>query len=169
MALTTSARVLGSLSSSPSMRLRNVTSPDPPRARCGSLLVPASRHQGRQVGVNVPGALGPIGADEVVDSGALSRPAGQRGAAPELHIVGMRADGERHRWRREPHVCGARLRVQALSCRRPGMRRKVAMRHRDLLRADFDRARRAPGAGVRRATRPPRMVATGRRRCPRPS
>ena len=43
----------------------------------------------------VPAALGAVGADEVVDDGAGRRPLGERGAAAELDVVGVGADGER--------------------------------------------------------------------------
>ncbi len=78
-------------------RFRRPTSTDRPavddRRRRPALRLPR-RHQGAQVGAGVPTALGPVGEDQVVDPAPGRRPLGQRGAAAELDVVGMGADGQ---------------------------------------------------------------------------
>ena len=61
-----------------------------------ALLVAATGDERRQVGVDVPRALRPVGAHEVVDDAPGRRPLGERAAGAELHIVGVGGDGQRH-------------------------------------------------------------------------
>src|SRR4029079_5280774 len=65
------------------------------------LLFLTSGHPGRAAGVWIPGALRPVGADEEVHLGARVGPLGERGAAPELDVVGVRPDREDAFGRRE--------------------------------------------------------------------
>ena len=50
--------------------------------------------EGVGVGVDVPGALRPVGADQEVDGGTGGSPLGEGGATLELDVVGMGADRE---------------------------------------------------------------------------
>ena len=62
----------------------------------GPLLGLAGCDQRGGVLVGVPGALRAVGEDQVVHDAAGGGPLGQRGAAPELDVVGVGADGQRH-------------------------------------------------------------------------
>ncbi len=62
-----------------------------------ALLVLAARRKGRDVDVGVPGALGPVGAHQVVDGAAVGRPLGEQPTTSELDVVGMGADRQRRR------------------------------------------------------------------------
>ena len=60
-----------------------------------ALLDLATRRERADVGVGVPRPLRAVGAHEVVDDASVGGPLGERRAAPELDVVGVRADRQR--------------------------------------------------------------------------
>ena len=65
------------------------------------LLLLAQGDERRFVLLGVPTPLRPVGQHEVVEHGARRRPLGQRGAAPEFDVIGVGADGQGGRGRRQ--------------------------------------------------------------------
>ncbi len=64
------------------------------QAGCSELFDFSDTPESVEVGGGVPGPLGPIGADQMVDLGARLCPFGQGATAAELDVIGMRADGQ---------------------------------------------------------------------------
>src|SRR5581483_2445877 len=58
------------------------------------LLRLAEGHELRPVGVRIPRTLRAVGQDELGDGAAGGGPLGQRGAAAEVDVVGVGADGQ---------------------------------------------------------------------------
>ena len=99
-----------------------------------ALLLAAPRDERCGVRLGIPRALGAIGAHEVMHDASRIGPLGERGAGPELDVVGVRAD--RQSARRDVEV----------DRRLPRQRRGVAAQRR-LARI----VRNHPGSSVRRA------------------
>ena len=122
-------------------------------ARRGPRRPPAARRSRRDergdVGVAVPRALGAVGADAHGDQRTGGGPLGERGAASELDVVGMGADGEHAFWCRKVDPNGH---CAEASCSVRGERGEIAGQ------VDVERERRDRAAT--RTSRPIRSAAS---------
>ena len=144
------------LSSSPSTSPRSGRRAAPRARAAAALLVDRAVDERGEVGARVPGALRAVGEDEQLDVGAGARPLRQRRAAPELDVVGMRADRQHPRRDRQIDRAGRRVTVRAS---RPSQVRAASSTE---VVGDVDVEARGSGRARRAAASPSRRAASPR-------